>query len=75
MTVNTAAFGAEQGTVVAAYPTARCVWHSDSERFKVYRMDGDCWVAISAGWETQTMAWCDAARKLKEGRDVQSSGQ
>lgn len=55
-----------QVRVLAEYPSARCIYHSDHGVFKVYRMIGECRVALTKGWKSEGMAWHDAMRRIEE---------
>lgn len=51
----------DQAKVLAAHPTARCVFYGD--KFRISLPKGDY---LSAPWDTETMAWADAAEKIKK---------
>lgn len=57
-----------QREVLAVYPTASCYYDSTKGTYKVYRAapsptgeGSDVGVALSDSWESQGMAWHDAA--------------
>lgn len=51
--------------VKSVYPDAFDCYHTDHRCFKVYRMVGGAWVAISAGTQSKAEAWRDAAETIK----------
>ena len=72
--MNTPAWEKQKQAVVAVHPTAWCSHNSNTSKFKVYyliRAVAGKWnedvttVALSASWDTETMAWHDAASKVE----------
>lgn len=64
----------DEAEVKAVHPTARCVWHPDIDKFKVYYTAGECRVALSSAWDSQSMAWAEAAALLRGKQQVQQVG-
>ena len=62
---------ADQQAVLAKHPTAFAVYDSDKGTHKVYHLVGQCRVALSQNWQTASMAWYEAAKKVKEDAEFQ----
>lgn len=47
------------------HPNAAAHFNNDTNKFKIYHKVGDCLVALSASWDTASMAWHEAAANLE----------
>lgn len=57
-------FKSAQQVVEEAHPTARMRYNSDTGRFSVYETSGMQELPLSGEWESQSMAWHEAAKRV-----------
>ena len=58
--------------VLKHYASAFHSYSSDTGRFKIYHMVGDCRVALSSSWETESMAWFEVAQAIRKANKVEA---
>ena len=63
--MNRAVWEPQQRVVQAVHPRAKCLYYFPRQRFQVVDDDGTRIVELSGEWETESMAWYDAARRLE----------
>jgi len=65
----------DKEAVLAAHPDAACWMNPDSGQYLILRPDGSdawLWIPLSSAWETQTMAWYEAAEAIRQKETAQS---
>ena len=50
--------------VLTVHQDAQCWMNPDNGTYRIVRPEGEAWISLSAAWDTQTMAWHEAALLL-----------